>query len=61
MPCSWAVFRALAIPENAWPQSARHFFNRKERREHKDENIKDAKAIFKNICFSLCSLRSLWL
>jgi hypothetical protein len=38
----------------------RRFFNRKERREHKDENIEDAKAILKNPCrFSLRSMRSL--
>jgi hypothetical protein len=50
-------FRVMAIPENAWPQSARHILNHKERRERKDEDMKDAKAILTNLYFH--SLRSL--
>jgi hypothetical protein len=49
----------MAISGNAWPQSARHFFNHKERKEHKEETMKDARAIVTSLySFSLCSLRS---
>jgi hypothetical protein len=50
---SWSASMSIFNEENAeaWRKGSLIFFNRKERRERKDENIKDAKAISTNFYF----------